>query len=428
MSTFQNGDKLLHYRIVGKIGEGGMGHVYQAEDTKLGRLVALKFLPPETIRDEKAKRRLMQEARAASALNHPNIVTIYSIDEQDGLDFIVMEYVPGETLKEVVHRGAIAFPQVLAVGEQVADALAAAHSLKIIHRDIKPANILLTARGQAKVLDFGLAKVIRPLPEEIDKEAPTLADLTGAGTILGTISYMSPEQTRGEQLDARSDIFSLGCVLYEAATGKLPFSGPSILSVMHEIATVEHPTPSIVKTDLPREFDQVIGRALAKDKELRYSSAMEFKEALRNLRGASAEIFSDFAAMPGAAVSEGPSASFVGREPELKTLGELLRKTFEGSGKIVFITGEPGIGKTALTEEFLNSSRRGFPGLLVSRGRCVEQYGTGEAYLPFLEAAGGLLGGVARDRVANVFRTYAPTWCLQLPAAFVSTGGFEKLQ
>src|SRR5712692_5489489 len=325
MSTLQQGETLLHYRIVGKIGEGGMGHVYKAEDTKLGRLVALKFLPPETISDEKAKRRLIQEARAASALNHPNIVTIYSIDEKDGLDFIVMEYLQGETLKEVVQCGAIAFPQVLEVGEQVADALAAAHSRKIIHRDIKPANILLTARGQAKVLDFGLAKVIRPLPEEIDKEAPTMADLTGAGTILGTISYMSPEQTRGEQLDARSDIFSLGCVLYEAATGKLPFSGPSILSVMHEIAAVEHPAPSTIRADLSHDFDQVIGKALAKDKERRYSSAIEFKEALRNLRGASAEIFSGFVALPEAGVSETESESFVGREPELKKLNDFLR-------------------------------------------------------------------------------------------------------
>src|SRR5438309_195260 len=348
MSTVQIGDRLLHYRIVGKIGEGGMGHVYQAEDTKLGRLVALKFLPPETISNQTAKRRLIQEARAASALNHPNIVTIYSIDEKDGLDFIVMEYVPGETLKEFVQRGAIAFPQVLEIGEQVADALSAAHSLKIIHRDIKPANILLTARGQAKVLDFGLAKMIRPLPEEIDKEAPTMADLTGAGTILGTICYMSPEQTRGEPLDERSDIFSLGCVLYEAATGKLPFSGPSILSTLHEIAAVEHSAPSAVKPDLPGDFDLVIGRALAKDRGLRYSSVTEFKDALRNLQGASQQIFSGFASAPEVAESE--SASFVGREPELKKLGEFLRQTFEGNGRIVFITGEPGIGKTSLTD------------------------------------------------------------------------------
>jgi serine/threonine protein kinase/tetratricopeptide (TPR) repeat protein len=428
MSSFQQGDTLLHYRIVGKIGEGGMGHVYQAEDKKLGRMVALKFLPPETISNQTAKRRLIQEARAASALNHPNIVTIYSIDEHDGLDFIVMEYVPGETLKDAVQRGAIEFPQVLEIGEQVADALAAAHSLKIIHRDIKPANILLTARGQAKVLDFGLAKVMRSLAEEIDKEAPTMHDLTGEGAILGTISYMSPEQTRGEALDERSDIFALGCVLYEAATGKLPFSGPSILSVLHEIAAVEHPAPSTVKPDLPTGFDQAIGRALAKEKELRYSSATEFKAALRNLRGVSAEIFSGFAAIPGTAVSEGLSESFVGREPELKKLGESLRQAFQSNGKIVFITGEPGIGKTTLTDQFLHTSSREYPGLLVSRGRCVEQYGTGEAYLPFLEAAGGLLNGVTRDRVANVFRTHAPTWCVQLPAAFASTGAFEKLQ
>ena len=175
MSIFQPGETLLHYRIVGKIGEGGMGHVYQAEDAKLGRMVALKFLPPDTIKDDKAKRRLMQEARAASALNHPNIVTIHSIDEQDGLDFIVMEYVQGETLKQIVQRGAMPFPQVLEIGLQVADALAAAHSLKIIHRDIKPANILLTPRGQAKVLDFGLAKVIRAIDVgRIDQAAQPL--------------------------------------------------------------------------------------------------------------------------------------------------------------------------------------------------------------------------------------------------------------
>src|SRR3989442_14940 len=427
MSSFQIGDSLLHYRIVSKIGEGGMGHVYQAEDTKLGRLVALKFLPPETVSDQTAKRRLIQEARAASALNHPNIVTIYSIDEQDGLDFIAMEYVQGETLKEVMQRGAIGFDQVLAIGEQVADALAAAHSLKIIHRDIKPANILLTPRGQAKVLDFGLAKVIRSLSEEIDKEAPTMHDLTGEGAILGTISYMWPEQTRGEVLDERSDISSLACVLYEAATGKLPFSGPSLLSTLHEIAAVEHPAPSTINPDLPRNFDQIIGQALAKDRDRRYSSASEFREALRNLRGASLAI-SGFAALPEPAVAEADSASFVGREPEFKKLSEFLRQTFEGSGRIVFVTGEPGIGKTTLTDEFVRASRRAYPGLLFSRGHCVEQYGTGEAYLPFLEATGGLLAGIVRDQVAKVFRTHAPTWCLQLPAVFASSGALEKLQ
>ena len=371
----------------------------------------------------------MQEARAASALNHPNIVTIHSIDEQDGLDFIVMEYVQGETLKQIVQRGAMPFPQVLEIGLQVADALAAAHSLKIIHRDIKPANILLTPRGQAKVLDFGLAKVIRSLPEEIDKEAPTMADLTGAGAILGTISYMSPEQTRGEALDERSDIFALGGVLYEAATGKLPFSGPSILSIMHEIASVEQPAPSSVKTDLPREFDQVIARAVAKDKNLRYASATEFKEALRNLRAVSAEIFLSFTTTPGAAVSQGPS-DFVGREPELKRLGELLRRTFEGSGGIIFITGEPGIGKTTLTEEFLNSSRRGFPGLLVTRGRCVEQYGTGEAYLRQLaRRARARPGG---ERVSHSRPHLVPTasggFCVYRSARQVTAGDDRRYE
>nr|MDQ3819678.1 AAA family ATPase [Acidobacteriota bacterium] len=366
--------------------------------------------------------------RSASALNHPHIVTIHSIHEHDGLDFIVMEYVEGETLQSYLQRGPLPLTLLMELGAQVSDALDAAHSVGVIHRDIKPANIIITRRGQAKVLDFGLAKMIKPVAEAVDKEAPTLAaELTGEGAVVGTVLYMSPEQTRGEALDARSDIFSFGSVLYEAATGRQPFTGPSLLRIMHEIAAVDPPPPSSIRRELPREFDLIIERALAKQRERRYASASELVSALRALTSAPSGSFSGLIV-----ASEGPTdvehESFVGREDELKRLEEFLQQTIKGSGRVIFITGEPGIGKTAFTDEFLRRSRKSYPGLLFSRGRCVEQYGTGEAYLPFLDGVGALVSGPGRERIAAVLRTFAPTWCLQLPAAFASTGALEKLQ
>ncbi len=441
MSSMKRERTLLHYRIIDKIGQGGMGEVYKAEDTKLGRHVAIKLLPAEvTGREdagksggrqgfETARRRLIKEAQSASALNHPNIVTIHSIEEADGLDFIVMEYVEGETLKTLVERGgALPLTTLLDIGIQVADALAAAHAIGLIHRDIKSANILITPRGHAKVLDFGLAKMVRQEPQEFDYEAPTLVNLTGAGTVLGTAAYMSPEQTRGEPLDSRSDIFSLGCVLYEAATRALPFGGPSMLAIMHAIAAIDPAPPSRVRPELPREFDLIIERALAKDKERRYSSASEMGQALQSLRATTAGGWSGLPIVYDADLIERTAPSFVGREPEMRKLDGFLRQALEGSGRVVFITGEPGIGKTSLGDEFLRRSRKHHPGLLMSRGRCVEQYGTGEAYLPFLDAVGALLSGPGRERIAAVMRTYAPTWCLELPTAFASTGSLEKLQ
>lgn len=259
-----------------------MGQVYKAEDTKLGRTVALKVLTSDTEQSEKAKKRLLLEARAASALNHPNIVTIHSIDEIDGLTFIVMEYVDGQTLKKRIEAGALEASDLMDLGAQLADALAAAHSAGFIHRDIKPSNILVTQQGQAKILDFGLAKLTQPVDKQLSGEG-TISKLTKTGMIVGTIAYMSPEQTRGEILDARSDIFSLGCVLYEAATGKVPFSGPSVLTVLHEIATAEPPPPSTISEKVPRGLDEIIRRAMAKDKEQRFASSSELAKALRSL-------------------------------------------------------------------------------------------------------------------------------------------------
>lgn len=279
----QAGQTILHYRIIEKIGQGGMGEVYKAEDQKLGRQVAIKVLPAHTTKDPKAKRRLLQEARSASALNHSNIVTIHSIEEAEGFDFIVMEYVEGETLKSIIERAPLELAQLLELGSQTADALFAAHAAGLIHRDIKPANVLVTPRGQAKILDFGLAKTVQVGEDNVSVDV-TMSKLTQAGMILGTIAYMSPEQTRGETLDSRTDIFSLGCVLYEAATGKVPFAGPSILAVMHEIATVDPPAPSTISPALPQGFDAIIKKALAKHPEQRYTTAAELAEALRGFR------------------------------------------------------------------------------------------------------------------------------------------------
>ncbi|HEV8429871.1 MAG TPA: protein kinase [Pyrinomonadaceae bacterium] len=430
MSSVEPERQLLHYRIINKVGEGGMGQVYRAEDTKLGRYVALKLLAPDATRDQTAKRRLLAEAQSASVLNHPNIVTIHAIEEVDGVDFIVMEFVDGETLtSRLVTSGALPLTSLLDIGIQVADALEAAHSVGLIHRDIKPANILLTPKGVVKVADFGLAKMVRLSTDEIDREALTLAaNLTGPGIVLGTAAYMSPEQTRGETLDVRSEIFSLGSLLYEAATRTKAFSGPSVLSIFHSIAAVDPSPPSKLRPELPREFDLIIERALAKDRTRRYSSCGEMADALRSLRTSITGTWSGIPIVYDPDLIDRSAPSFVGRESEIKKLEGLLQQVIEGTGRIVFITGEPGIGKTSLSDEFLRRARKHQLGLLISRGRCVEQYGTGEAYLPFLDAMGELLQAPGRERIAAVMRTYAPTWCMELPTAFASSGSMEKLQ
>jgi serine/threonine protein kinase/tetratricopeptide (TPR) repeat protein len=428
MSSVEPERMLLHYRIINKVGEGGMGQVYRAEDTKLGRYVALKLLTPDATRDQTAKRRLLAEAQSASVLNHPNIVTIYAIEAADDVDFIVMEFVEGETLtSHLAINGALPLTSLLDIGIQVADALEEAHSVGLIHRDIKPSNILITPKGVAKVTDFGLAKMVRLSTDEIDREALTLAaNLTGPGIVLGTAAYMSPEQTRGETLDLRSEIFSLGSLLYEAATRTRAFAGPSVLAIMHAIAAVDPAPPSKLRPELPREFDLIIERALAKDKTRRYASAREMADALRSLRTSITGTWSGIPIVYDADLIDRSAPQFVGREPEIRKLEGLLQQAIEGTGRIVFITGEPGIGKTSLSDEFLRRSRK--QQLLISRGRCVEQYGTGEAYLPFLDAMGELLQAPGRERIAAVMRTYAPTWCMELPTAFASSGSLEKLQ
>ena len=282
----QVGTVVSHYRISNKLGQGGMGVVYAAQDTRLGREVALKFLP-ENKRDGQARERLQREARAASALNHPNICTIYDVGEHEGEYFIAMELLRGETLQQRLWRGPLPAEMAVELGIQLSDALQAAHSKGILHRDLKPSNIFLSERGQAKLLDFGLARSLSatPVMRASDRTA-SLGDpnLTSPGTALGTVAYMSPEQARGEELDPRSDLFSLGAVLYEMFAGQAPFSGNSTALIFDAILNRDPAPVFQVNSKLPQEVGRILGKLLEKDRELRYQSAAELRSDLRRLK------------------------------------------------------------------------------------------------------------------------------------------------
>ena len=279
------GKTISHYHITSQIGEGGMGVVYEAEDTNLGRHVALKFLTPALAGDENLLQRFQREARAASALNHPNICTIHGIEQFEAEHFIVMELLDGESLADRIRRGPLDIDLVLTLGVQIVDALESAHSKGIVHRDLKPANIFVTSRGQAKILDFGLAKIDHQKADTSSNVPTAIADgLTSAGATMGTVAYMSPEQARGEVTDARTDLFSFGTVLYQMATGTMPFQGETSAVVFDSILNRDPAPVTQVNPGLPLELDRIIGQALEKDRDMRYQNATDLKTALKRLK------------------------------------------------------------------------------------------------------------------------------------------------
>jgi serine/threonine protein kinase len=419
------GQEVGFFKIVDSIGAGGMGEVYLGLDTRLGREVALKFLPAYFLNDKVSVRRFEQEARAASALNHPNIITVYEIGQSRGRHFIATEFVEGETLRHRSKRRLMTVAEVLDVAIQAASALAAAHQAGVVHRDIKPDNIMVRPDGLVKVLDFGLAKISiqgREMQESGESLDSNIKTQTGA--VLGTPYYMSPEQARGLNVDPRTDIFSLGVVIYEMLAGRKPFEGETNSHVVVAILEKDPPPVTDVNPDIPAALEAIVWKALQKDMQARYQTAGELIGDLRSVRrreGVEETVIHSGATSPPLSGAPSLRRHTVGRERERADLRAGFELVLAGRGLLLCVAGEPGIGKTTLVEDFLAELAAGRK-CTIARGRCSERLAGTEAYLPLLEALESLLCGT-NPGLRGLLKQIAPTWYAQ---AVSPSGSDEK--
>ncbi len=422
--TLAQGTLLGPYEILAPLGAGGMGEVWRARDTRLNRNVAIKVLPASFANDADRLLRFEQEARATSALNHPNIVTIHELGEIGAGRFIVMELVEGRTLRSLMDEG-VSLDALAQLGSQMAKALGAAHAAGITHRDIKPENIMVRNDGYVKVLDFGLARLV---PTGMDREAATL-QYTQPGTLLGSARYMSPEQARGESVSHPSDIFSLGMIFYEMATGRHPFATDSILGTLNAITQEVPAPPSRLNPEIPSVIEILILQMLQKDARLRPTAA-EVEISLVEIggqgRGGESRPM----------VVRPRTRHTVGREKAHAELREGLASAFAGKGLLMCVPGEPGMGKTTLVEDFLSDLRAGSQACIIARGRCSERLAGTEAYLPWLEALDGLLRGadgqsrtslLGSESIVQTTKRLAPTWYAQAMPLQPDDSSVERL-
>jgi tetratricopeptide (TPR) repeat protein/predicted Ser/Thr protein kinase len=396
------GQQINHYEIVSAIGAGGMGSVYKGRDTRLDRFVAVKLLSGAS-RDELSRRRFIQEAKTASALNHPNIITVYEVSSHGDSDCIVMEYIEGRTLRTLA-AAAPDIPALVRVFRQIAEALAVAHNAGIVHRDIKPENIMLRPDGYIKVLDFGIAR----LAKAPDGDETATSGLTRAGAIVGTPRYMSPEQITGDTVEAASDIFSLGIVMYELVAGKHPFSGGSTPAALGAILSETPVPPSRVNPELPAALDELIVRMLSKEPVLRPAAA---DIALQ------LGLLADPSGTVAAVRAVKPKSTSVGRDSEREELLGAFQTAAEGTWTLLCVAGEPGLGKTTLVEDFLASVAATNRTAWIARGHCSERLSGTDALLPWLESLESLIRGDGGDHAARLMRRFAPTWYLQVAPA-----------
>ena len=392
------GTCLAHYEILEPIGKGGMGEVYLAADTKLDRKVALKVLPAELAEDEGRRARFQREAKALAALNHPNIITIHSVEEADGIHFITMELVKGKTLFDLIPNKGMPLEQFFEIAIPLANAVGAAHEAEIVHRDLKPGNVMVTEDGRVKVLDFGVAKSTRGFGRtDVDSNLPTAAK-TEQGAIVGTCSYMSPEQIEGKTVDARSDVFSLGILLCEMVTGTRPFDGDSAVGVMSSILKDTPPTVTELRADSPEALSRLVAQCLEKRAADRFATGATVKEALAGVLGTQGKRL----AKPGIVLAE--RRPFVGRHSERAELDGMLDRVANGQGGLVLLGGEPGVGKTRLAQEMLaDAHERGHATLV---GHCYEE---GAApFIPLVEMLEQIAAVVPSTRLREALGDYAP--------------------